>query len=536
MANTTFVDQSTVVNAAWLNDVNDLIYEATIPVGTLKPVAANKILYSNGATTVTWSTAAAANQILTSNGSAVPTFASALPIAVISGSISGNGMVSNSAGTLTARTITGTASNVSVINGDGIAGAPTINLIDTAVTPNTYGTATNVGTFTVDQKGRLTSASSTAIQITESQVTNLVTDLAAKQPLDATLTSLAAYNTNGVICQTAADTFAGRTLTAPTEGFTITNPAGIAGNPTFVLSNDLAGLEGLSSTGIPARTATDTWAVRTLTAPSAGFTITNPAGIAGNPTFVLADDLSGLEGLSTNGLAVRTGTSTWTTRSITGTTNLITVTNGDGVAGAPTITVGSLVMQTDQVQTNTANKSFNSGTLLINGSTSGTVALTATGAMGTVTANLPPNNIDFTTGAFHAYQSVGTSCNTGTTTELVLDSKVFDLNTWFNTTTGRYTPQKAGKYVFQAASGFNSANAACGIQIVIGKNGSAGGFTAVQRTTAANQTCVPFVSCIYDMNGSTDYVSIHAFQDGGGTETSLTGQGISFLSGYKLPY
>lgn len=49
---------------------------------------------------------------------------------------------------------------------------------------------------------------------------------------DATLTALAAYNTNGFLVQTAADTFAGRTLTAG-QGISISNPVGTAGNPTF---------------------------------------------------------------------------------------------------------------------------------------------------------------------------------------------------------------------------------------------------------------------------------------------------------------
>lgn len=114
-----------------------------------------------------------------------------------------------------------------------------------------------------------------------------------------------------------------------------------AGNTRTNLSADpdLNALASIAGTGFSARTAADTWSLRTFTAPAAGFTITNPAGVAGNPTFVLADDLAGLEGLGTTGVAVRTAASTWTTRTITGTANEITVTNGTGVAGNPTLSL-----------------------------------------------------------------------------------------------------------------------------------------------------------------------------------------------------
>ncbi len=125
------------------------------------------------------------------------------------------------------------------------------------------------------------------------------------------LAALEALGSTGLAVRTATDTWAQRTLTAPAAGFSITNPAGVAGNPTFVLANDLAALEGLGATGFAARTTTDTWAQRTLQAPAAGLSISNPAGIAGDPTFALTNDLAAVEGLGGTGVIRRTGTDTW---------------------------------------------------------------------------------------------------------------------------------------------------------------------------------------------------------------------------------
>jgi len=51
----------------------------------------------------------------------------------------------------------------------------------------------------------------------------------------------------------------------------------------LALADDLAALEGLTGTGIPARTASNTWALRSVAA-GAGISVTNPDGVSGNPT------------------------------------------------------------------------------------------------------------------------------------------------------------------------------------------------------------------------------------------------------------
>lgn len=151
---------------------------------------ASGFLSNNGSGTLSW----AAVGTVSSVGLSLPAIFS----------VSGSPITTS--GTLTASLANQNANLVFSGPSSGGAAVPSfrslvaLDLPNTAVAAGSYGSITQVGTFTVDAQGRLTAASNVAIQISQSQVTNLVTDLANKQPIATILTTLSALaNATGVL-------------------------------------------------------------------------------------------------------------------------------------------------------------------------------------------------------------------------------------------------------------------------------------------------------------------------------------------------
>jgi hypothetical protein len=88
---------------------------------------------------------------------------------------------------------------------------------------------------------------------------------------------------------------------------TTVNPIVSAGTFEFDFDNDLLALVSFGAgSGIAARTAANTWALRSLTGTANQISIVNPAGILGNPTISLPNDVTLLTSLSVASLKLST--------------------------------------------------------------------------------------------------------------------------------------------------------------------------------------------------------------------------------------
>lgn len=204
-----------------------------------------------------------------------------------------------SAGVYAARTIGGTASNIVVTNGDGVSGNPTINLATVGAGGTSVGSSTSVPVLSYDTFGRVTAAVNTSIAFPVTSV----------------------FGRTGVVSAVAGDYSLGQIgtvlLSAPAAGNILTYNGSNWINAAPATAGTVTSIAATGSTGLTV----------------GGSPITS----AGTLTFILSAELQGLSGLASSGMLARTGAGTYTSRTISGTAGQIAVTNGDGVAGNPTV-------------------------------------------------------------------------------------------------------------------------------------------------------------------------------------------------------
>jgi len=115
--------------------------------------------------------------------------------------------------------------------------------------------------------------------------------------------------------------------------------SGAQGAYSFYLNGTSGSLE-VAGTGIIAKTAANTIIARAISVSGSGLSVTNGDGVSGNPTLAASGLLYALANASGTGLLTING-SNISNVVLQGTTNQISVTNADGSAGYPTFSIAA---------------------------------------------------------------------------------------------------------------------------------------------------------------------------------------------------
>lgn len=297
----------------------------------------------------------------------------AIPTAGLDGLTSSSaGMVVAGSNALLVRTLTGTSNEITVTNGTGVSGNPTLSLPSAltftgkTVTGGTFTTPTiNVNDNVLSIRDNsdttkvlqfecsgITTGTTRTLTIPDVSSTILVASNigSSVQAYDADLAALAALASTGLVARTAANTYAERTITGTTNRLDVTNGNGVSGNPTLDISTSYVGQSSITTLGT---ISTGTWNATTLdvtyggtgqTTANAAFNALAPSQTGNSGKYLTTDGsntswgtiAAGFADPGGNGIVVRTALNTSTNRTITAGTN-ISVSNGDGVSGNPTI-------------------------------------------------------------------------------------------------------------------------------------------------------------------------------------------------------
>jgi hypothetical protein len=159
---------------------------------------------------------------------------------------------------------------------------------------------------------------------------------------------------NGVTVQTTTSSIAG----SPTQTYTyltVTQTPQLANSRYVGVTNGLTitdgGAQGLfnisttgallslvnSGTGFQVKTSATALTPRSIAVSNSGLSISNGSGVSGDPTISLTGQVLNFANASFNGLVVLSTAGAITSATVTGTSNQITVTNGNGISGNPTI-------------------------------------------------------------------------------------------------------------------------------------------------------------------------------------------------------
>lgn len=170
-----------------------------------------------------------------------------------------------------------------------------------------------------------------------------------KQPLDADLTAISALTTTGILARTATDTWALRTITGTTNRILVNNGDGISGNPTVDIAGTYAGQSSITTLGT---IGVGLWQASLIDGTYLNYNTTNLK--------VTANQLNTIQNIATTSTVTFAAVKT---SQITGATE-IDLKIGSGVAQTiATVNSGGLQIQTGFVLDLNSQNLINGGTI-----------------------------------------------------------------------------------------------------------------------------------------------------------------------------
>ena len=159
----------------------------------------------------------------------------------------------------------------------------------------------------------------------------------------------------------------------------------------------------------------------------------------------------------------------------------------------------------------------------------GNAIITSDGS-GNVTVNAAISGQNYP--AFEARLNTNQSISNASTTIVIFDTEVFDTDSAYDTVTGYFTPQTAGKYFIYVNL----------------RSDSTGTFTADPRIKKNNSDILAdnqyinggaeanFMATIIDLNGTTDFVNVTYYQNSGSTKNIVGASDVkvTYFGGYRI--
>ena len=189
---------------------------------------------------------------------------------------------------LTPASIGAAANTVNVIAGTGLAGGGaltanvTLDLTNTAVTPGSYGSATQVSQVTIDAQGRVTSAANVSIAISNSAVSGLGT-MSTQNANSVAITGGSVDNTTLVNANITS-------LAATFPNNYLSNSSVTLGSTTVALGSTATNVNNLSLSNVSITSGSATLANVTVTANLYANLATSNTAVMSDPSMMLAPE------------------------------------------------------------------------------------------------------------------------------------------------------------------------------------------------------------------------------------------------------